>query len=169
MNFEQFYLSVINLKKKELSILSKYESSSSRIITIDSSYRRLHKLSLSQDELFQEAFKSIEFGLFRSSIVLAWAAFIDFLSDKIGEDKFTKLNAKKNWSILSTDELREKASDSFIIECALDIGLINKNTAKNLKGLLAKRNECAHPSKYKPGLNDTLGYIDELLKRIELQ
>lgn len=55
-----------------------------------------------------------------------------------------------------------------MIECAFKIGLLNKNTVKNLKGLLAKRNECAHPSVYKPGLNDTLGYIDELLKRIEL-
>ena len=168
MNFEQFYLSVLDLRKKGNLILSKYESSTSRTITIDSSYKRLRKLSLRQEELFQEAFKGIEYGIFRSSIVLAWAAFIDFLADKIGEDNFTKLNARKNWSISSTDDLREKASDSIIIECASELGLINKNTAKNLRGLLAKRNECGHPSEYKPGLNDTLGYIDELLKSIEL-
>ena len=168
MNFEQLYSSVLDFQKRENHILSKYESSTSRIITIDSSYKRLSKLSLRQEELFQEAFKCIELGVFRSAIVLAWASFIDFLGDKIGEDNFSKLNVKKNWNISNTDDLREKASDSVIIESALEIKLINKNTAKSLRGLLAKRNECGHPSDYKPGLNDTLGYIDEILKRIEL-
>ncbi len=168
MNLERLYSSVLDLQKQGNYILSKYESSTSRIITIDSSYERLNKLSLRQEELFREAFKCIEHGVFRSAIVLAWASFIDFLGDKIGEDNFINLNAKKNWNISNTDDLREKASDSMIIECALEIKLINKTISKSLRGLLAKRNECGHPSDYKPGLNDTLGYIDELLKRIEL-
>jgi len=168
MNLEQLYSSVLDFQKKGNSILSRYESSTSRTITIDSSYKRLGKLSLRQEELFQEAFKCIEHGVFRSAIVLAWASFIDFLGDKIGEDNFNNLNVTKNWNISNTDDLREKASDSMIIECAVEIKLINKTMSKSLRGLLAKRNECGHPSDYKPGLNDTLGYIDELLKRIEL-
>lgn len=168
MNIEQLYSSVLDFQKKGNFILSRYESSTSRTITIDSSYKRLSKLSLRQEELFQEAFKCVEHGVFRSAIVLAWASFIDFLGDKIGEDNFNNLNAKKTWNISNTDDLREKASDSMIIECAMEIKLINKTTTKSLRGLLAKRNECGHPSDYKPGLNDTLGYIDELLKRIEL-
>ena len=168
MNIEQLYSSVLDFQKNGNSILSRYESSITRIITIDRSYKRLNRLSLRQEELFQEAFKCVEHGVFRSAVVLAWASFIDFLGDKIGEDNFNELNKKKQWNISNTDDLREKASDSAIIECALEIALINKNTAKSLRGLLAKRNECGHPSNYKPGLNDTLGYIDELLKRIEL-
>jgi hypothetical protein len=168
MNLEHFYSLVLDFQKNGNSILSRYESSTSRTIIIDSSYKRLSKLSLRQEELFQEAFKCIEHGVFRSAIVLAWASFIDFFGEKIGEDNFNKLNVKKNWNISNTDDLREKASDSVIIESALEIKLINKNTAKSLRGLLAKRNECGHPSDYKPGLNDTLGYIDEILKRIEL-
>ncbi|ACV80651.1 hypothetical protein [Nakamurella multipartita] len=38
---------------------------------------------------------------------------------------------------------------------------------KALQGLLAKRNECAHPGNYEPSINDTLGYLDEMMKRIE--
>jgi hypothetical protein len=40
-------------------------------------------------------------------------------------------------------------------------------TVKALQGLLAKRNECAHPGNYEPSINDTLGYLDEMMKRIE--
>lgn len=38
---------------------------------------------------------------------------------------------------------------------------------KALHGLLNRRNECAHPSEYFPDLNETLGYIGELFKRIK--
>ena len=40
-------------------------------------------------------------------------------------------------------------------------------TPFDLHGLLTRRNECAHPSTYLPGLNETLGYIAETLNRIE--
>jgi hypothetical protein len=32
-------------------------------------------------------------------------------------------------------------------------------------GLLARRHECAHPSSYTPNLNQSLGYVSELLER----
>ncbi len=37
---------------------------------------------------------------------------------------------------------------------------------KALKGLLTERNECAHPSDYEPDLNETLGYVSKVLKRV---
>ena len=46
-------------------------------------------------------------------------------------------------------------------------GLTSKTVTKALLGLLNKRNECAHPSEYYPGLTETLGYVTELLQRIE--
>jgi len=167
MDLENLYLSILDFKKNENLILSKYESSSARVITIDESYKRLSKLSLRQEDLFQEAFKCVEQGLFRSAIVMAWTLFVDFLGDKLGEDNFNTLNRKKNWSISDTEGLREKATDNMIIDCAFDIKLINKRTAKSLHRLRDRRNECGHPSGYKPGLNESLGYIDEILNRIE--
>jgi hypothetical protein len=53
-----------------------------------------------------------------------------------------------------------------LIDASHDLGLTRKNEVKALQGLLNKRNECAHPSNYFPQLNDTLGYISELLQRI---
>ena len=54
-----------------------------------------------------------------------------------------------------------------IIESTEAIGLCEKSERKALLGLLNKRNECAHPSDFYPGLNESLGYFSELLKRIE--
>jgi hypothetical protein len=50
---------------------------------------------------------------------------------------------------------------------ALAFGLCEKSERKALLGVLNKRNECAHPSDFYPGLNESLGYFSELLKRIE--
>uniref|UniRef100_UPI001C5BCF17 hypothetical protein n=1 Tax=Archaeoglobus fulgidus TaxID=2234 RepID=UPI001C5BCF17 len=58
--------------------------------------------------------------------------------------------------------------DFQIFEAAKDVGILNKSDMKTLQGLLSKRNECAHPSDYFPDLNETLGYISELLKRIKI-
>ena len=44
--------------------------------------------------------------------------------------------------------------------------LITNSVMRALQGLLAKRNECAHPEDYEPSINDTLGYLDEMMKRI---
>ncbi len=168
MSIKEWYESTQQLHRELDRILSKSESSGSRIITIMETYSKLKKLSLLQEDLLMESIKCIEQGLFRAAHVLSWSAFIDFAGEKLGEDGFKKLNSITKLSITSNDELREKKSDSEIIEFLKNVGLIKSNSLKSLKGLLAKRNECAHPSDYKPGLNETLGYVTELLKRIEL-
>jgi hypothetical protein len=53
------------------------------------------------------------------------------------------------------------------LEAARDLGLLSKAASKALLGLLSKRNECAHPSGYSPSLNESLGYVSEILGRIE--
>lgn len=58
-------------------------------------------------------------------------------------------------------------SDHQVIETCTEVKMVSKTVMKGLHGLLNKRNECAHPEDYYPGLNDTLGYMDELFKRIE--
>jgi hypothetical protein len=39
---------------------------------------------------------------------------------------------------------------------------------KALLGLLNKRNQCAHPSSYFPALNETLGFVSDVLQYIRL-
>lgn len=156
------------LQQEFIRILSKYESSSSRVIVLDQSYEKLTSLSIKQDELFRQALRCVENGLFRAAHVMAWAAFIDYFEEKLGSDGFLKLkNERPNWLFSSVDDLREKYPEHQLIEAGRLIGLLTKQEEKILIGLLNKRNECAHPSNYFPGLNETLGYISELFSRIE--
>jgi hypothetical protein len=99
---------------------------------------------------------------------MAWAGFIDFLEAKLGSDGFVKLRAQRpKWQFGNVIELRETVVEYQIIDAAWDVGLCEKSEAKALQGLLNKRNECAHPSEFYPGINEAVGYFSEILQRIE--
>jgi hypothetical protein len=34
-----------------------------------------------------------------------------------------------------------------------------------LQGQLSTRNQCAHPTLYKPSLNSAIGYVDEMIRQ----
>lgn len=150
-------------------ILSKSESSPSRVIELRATRRKLTGLSLRQQNLFEEALDCVEHGLNRPAHVMAWAAFVDLLEEKLATDGLAKVHAARpGWvRFKSIEELAEEIAEYQLISVARDVGLIGKAPMKALHGLLAKRNECAHPSAYKPTLNETLGFVAELLNRAE--
>lgn len=149
-------------------IISTVESARERRFTLDSSYSTLGKLSVKQDDLFKQALRCVEHELYRAAHVMAWAAFVDFLHDKLAEDGFAAVNSvRTKWKIKATEDLRIQ-SDFQVIETARDCKLYSKTLMKALHGLLNKRNECAHPEEYYPVLNDTLGYITDIFKRIKM-
>ena len=144
------------------------ETSKSRIVLLEQSYSMLKGLSLKQDELFRQSLRCAENALFRASHVMAWSAFMDFFQERLATKKFAKLKkARPVWKLGSVEDLRELYSEFAIIEASRDAGLCSKTEMKALHGLLSKRNECAHPSSFYPGLNETLGYISELFQRVE--
>lgn len=148
-------------------MLARHEASPARKISLETSYGRLGQLSLQQDELFREALRAVEVGLFRASHVLAWSGFIDFLHVLIdAEGSATIGAARPGWSVKSAEDLRDHA-DFQVVELGRDLGLYNKTVMKALHGLLNKRNEAAHPTAYFPDMNETLGYVSEVFHRIE--
>jgi hypothetical protein len=117
--------------------------------------------------LFREALRCIENQLFKASHVMAWAGFMDYLEDKLINEYLKDVTAvRPKWSINSKEDLREQATEYQLINICREIKLFNKNEEKAFQGLLNTRNECAHPSSYSPALNETLGYISQLLNRI---
>ena len=151
------------------AILAVHEASTSRIVLLEDTYSQLSGLSLRQDELIRQGLRCIENGLFRAAHVMAWAGFMDFMEEKLASDGLKKLRqARPKWNVKTMDELRERVPEYQLIEVCQDVGLCSKNETKALLGLLNKRNECAHPSNYFPSLNESLGYISELLQRIDL-
>ena len=147
--------------------LSTLEQSPVRVISLEESHKKLGELTLKQDDLLRQSFRCIENQLYRAAHVMAWAAFIDFLHNKLGEDGFQKLSTvMPNWRLNVVEDLREQ-SDYQVIDAARKLSLLRKSEHKALHGLLNKRNECAHPEDYYPGLNEALGFESELLSRIE--
>jgi hypothetical protein len=100
---------------------------------------------------------------------MAWAAFVDFLEQKLASDGLVKVKyQRQDWAKYSSiEEIREYASEYDLIKVARDVGLLSKGEMKTFHGLLSTRNECAHPSSYNPGLNESIGYVAQLLNRIE--
>lgn len=158
---------VAELDAETRAILATHEASTDRILTLEGSYDALGQLSLDQDQLFRESLGALEAKLFQAAHVLAWAAFVDFLHEFLTSDHLAALRAARpKWKIAAPEDLREW-SEFGVIEAGKAAGVYNNTTMKALHGLLNRRNECAHPSEYFPDLNETLGYIGELFKRIK--
>ena len=166
----RFYLSRARAFEYEAhNILAVHESAASRVVLLDDTYRELEVLSLRQDELMRQALRCVENKLFRAAHVMAWAAFMDFLEEKLESDGLKKVRVERPaWKGSNMAEMREYVPEMQLVEVCRDVGLCTKNETQALVGLLRKRNECAHPSNYFPGLNETLGYLSELLQRIKM-
>lgn len=166
---KQLLATVRAFEKDAHAILATHEASGSRVIIIEESYEKLTKLSLKQDELFRQALRCVEHKLYRAAHVLAWAGFMDLLEEKLASDGLAKLRAARAaWKAGTIEELRENVVEYQLIEVAKELGLSTKTQMKALHGMLNKRNECAHPSDFYPDVNDTLGYISELLSRVAI-
>ena|SRR5437867_1934451 len=156
-----------DFEQEAQKILATHETSKSRTITIEQTYSQLTTLTVKQDRLLKQSLECTEYSLFRAAHVLAWAALMDFLEGKLAKDNFVGLNkVRDKWKIRSVDDLRETRSDFQIIGVVQSLEFCTKGEEKALKALLTERNECAHPSDYEPDLNETLGYVSKVLKRI---
>ena len=151
-------------------ILQTHElAGATRIYFLDKTYSDLGTLSVHQDELFRQAIRCAEAELFRAAHVMGWAGFMDYLEEKLSGDGLKRVRAiRPSWKASTIEELRESVPEYQLIEAARDLGLCSKGEMKALHGLLNKRNECAHPSAYFPGFNETLGYLSELFTRVKL-
>lgn len=169
MNHIQTILAEVQAFRQEAHlILGVHETSKSRVVLLEETYGKLTGLSIKQDELFRQALRCVENGLFRAAHVMAWCGFVDFFQGRLASDSFKRLRiARPRWQFQSLEDLRGERTEHAFIEAAKAAGLCSKGEMKALMGLLSKRNECAHPGNYSPGLNEALGYISELLQRVE--
>lgn len=158
---------VADLEVESRAILGEHEATPERIVTLEQSYHELDSLSVDQDELFREALRATEVGLFRAAHVLAWAGFVDFLHNYLWQNFESGLGQERAaWSLSDAEDFRGH-SDHGVIETGRVVGAYGKTLMKALHGLLNTRNECAHPSDFFPDLNDALGYLSSIFKRID--
>src|SRR5258708_25108542 len=117
--------------------------------------------------MMRQALRCAENGLYRAADVMAWAACMDYIEDKLSEDGLVKLRAARPvWKGKDIHEMAEYVAEYQLVESLKALGLATKNETNALLDLLRRRNECAHPTGYLPQVNETLGYISEVLQRI---
>jgi hypothetical protein len=142
------------------------DAGKSRVSLLERSYESIGRLEVRQDDLFRQALRCAEHELFRAAHVMAWAGLMDFLEEQLSQ-QFAKIRElRPAWRGETIEAMREYVAESQLIDVMQPLGLCTKNQVKALHGLLNRRNECAHPSAYFPGLNETLGYISEVLQRL---
>lgn len=161
---------ISNFEVAAHGILSQHESSKiSRVVKVEETYSKLSILNLQQDDLFKQALRCIESGLYAAAHVMCWAACMDFIQQKLDETGMATIRSLyPAWPRASNaTELAEHVPERQLVEALRKIGIATKNDVKALVSLLDRRNECAHPTGYHPGLNEALGYISECLARIQ--
>src|ERR1022692_541204 len=151
-------------------ILSGHEDANvSRVIKLEQAYALLDTLSVRQDDLMRQALRCAENELYRAAHVMAWAACMDFIQEKLSADNLASLRAvRPKWQGKDISEMAEYVPERQLVDVLQNVGLASKNEVNALVGLLQHRNECAHPSDYLPAVNETLGYIAEVMQRIKL-
>ncbi len=145
-------------------ILSKFEQTRSRIVHLDDLLRKLKTLPVDILSYFQESVECLEYDLRRAAIVMAWAGYFHVFSENLyttHESDIRKMRPK--WKFSDFDELKESRSESAIIDVAKEVKYIKKAFHRILQGHLSTRNQCAHPSTYRPTRNYAIGYVDEVI------
>jgi hypothetical protein len=168
MTFETIIARANSFLNEAHEILSIHETSPSRMVLLDRTYKELQELSPKQDELLRQSLRCIENNLYRASHILAWTALMDLVESTLAFNDFKKLKLlRPKWDFSSLDELREEISEFQVIEACKDLSVVNKSEMRVLHGFLSKRNLCAHPSDFFPDYNQTLGYFADILNMIK--
>jgi len=149
-------------------VLSVHESSSSRVVVLEQLVAKLQVLPVDVQDYFHEATLCLGRSLLRAAVVLSWAGFFHVLVDGLYQHKEKEIRqARKKWVFQDLPELKESYAESQILDVARQVGYITKTELRIFQGQLATRNQCAHPTFYRPSLNGALGYVDELVRQTQ--
>ncbi|MGH9212467.1 MAG: hypothetical protein ACRD2C_17595 [Acidimicrobiales bacterium] len=149
------------------ALLEAYEDAhQSRVIKLGDVLNLLTALDLHQEVLFRQALRCAQNEIYLAAHVMAWAALMDLFEEKLASDGLAKVHAGyPKWATHKTlEDLRENIKEHQLIEAGKKVKLLTHSQMKSLHGHLHTRNQAAHPTRYDPGINETLGYIESLIK-----
>lgn len=150
-------------------ILARHEGASkSRVIVLEDLLRQLAASSLPTDVqgYFKEALMCLEHDARRAAIILSWAGFFYTLCEKLYNQHEAALRMSyPKWEFTNFEELKEGQKEFQLIEAMKKVRLISKPEAQQFQGLLGQRNQCAHPTRFQPGLNEAIGFVSQVLDK----
>lgn len=166
MNVSDWLIRSNNARQVSYKILSKHESSVHRVILLEDLIKKLNGTTIDISDYFSEAITCLEHKLYRAAIVYSWSGFFNIFYSKLCREKINEIKiARPKWKNVTLEDLKDYHPESQILDVAKDVKFIKKNRVKIFQGQLTIRNECAHPTLYKPSLNKSIGYVDEMLNQ----
>ncbi len=166
MDIGQWIFKAKQAEREAHEILAKHETSPSRVVLLEDLLKLLSGTPVDVQDYFRESITCLEQELFRAAIVMSWAGHFHVYSEEL----FTKHESdikslRTKWKFGDVNELKENYPEAQIIEVAKEVKFTSKAKLRVLQGQLSTRNQCAHPTLYKPSLNSAIGYVDEMVRQ----
>ncbi len=163
-NFHHWLTKAKNAEREAHEILARFESSTSKVVILKSLLRKLAPLPIDIRDYFGEAVSCLERQYVRAATVLVWAGFFQVFAEGLFAKHEAEIRmVRPKWSFRDLTEMKENYPESQILDVARDVKFISRGLLRVLQGHLATRNQCAHPTLYKPSMNSSIGYVDEMI------
>jgi hypothetical protein len=124
----------------------------------------------------EEAVGCYRSGLYRASILMVWSAVIQHLYATVGDHRggikeLERANKARFGTMRKYREVKKQDDLSYLGEkdfiwVAEDAGVFNRNARKLLHERLDLRNLCGHPTRYTPGREETVIFIESLILNV---
>lgn len=146
--------------------LAKHESAASRVVLLEDLTKSLSGTPVDVQDYFNEAISCLESELYRSGIVLAWAGHFHVFSEVCFQKHETAIRAARpKWKFKDVAALKEQFAESHFLIVAKEVRFITNAQLRMLDGQLSQRNQCAHPTLYRPSMNVAIGYVDAMIRQ----
>lgn len=166
MRLEGWAARVSNARRAAHRALAKHESAASRVVLLEDLAKTLSGAPVDVQDYFSEAISCLENELYRSGITLAWAGHFHVFSEACYRKYEVEIRAARpKWTFKDLIELREAVTESHFLTVAKDVKFTSKAQLRILDGQLSQRNQCAHPTLYRPSMNAAIGYVDAMIRQ----
>jgi hypothetical protein len=166
MPYSNWLVRALNARRAAHSILAKHERSASRVVLLEDLVNKLSVAPVDVQDYFTEAVTCLEQGLYRSGIVLAWAGHFHVFSESLFLKHETNIRTSRpKWIFKDLSDLKEQIAESQLLDVGKEVKFISKANLRVLQGQLSVRNQCAHPTLYRPSMNSAIGYLDEMVRQ----
>lgn len=117
-------------------------------------------------DYFSESITCLEQDLLRAAIVMSWAGHFHMYSEILFLNHEHDIRTiRPKWKFGDVNELKEGYPEAQLIDVAKEVKFTSKAKLRILQGQLSIRNQCAHPTLYRPSLNSAIGYVDEIISQ----
>ncbi|WP_374972612.1 hypothetical protein [Spongiibacter marinus] len=166
MDLQKLLLSSRAAEKAAHDVLAQHELSSSRVIHLEALTKSLSGTPVDVQDYFKEAITCLEQGLYRAGIVMAWAGHFNVFFEVLYQKHEADIRQERpKWKFRDLADLKESYAEAHMLEVAKVVKFINRAELRILDGQLSIRNQCAHPTLYRPSHNSAIGYVDEMISQ----